>query len=338
MEDRISELLEHYTFEADTLLRARGAMLAVTNDGYRLICACKYKEQRIEFEDFVKNTAKNNGFEYTDIFVRNKAGELITKTSQQEAYVVKEWFDAAEISIKSEAAVIDGVKVLANLHKALRAENTDDTKENITLQPFKIQTRLNDIFVKHLKEMKRVRIYVKEKRTKNEFETEYINMCDEFMEEAKTAINRLTQTNYDGLYDRALRNRTICHGDYNYHNILALNRVKNAYAVVNFEKAVFGIQCLDFYQYLRKIMEKNDWNIELGRCMIDTYINAVGAGEEEVELLGILVCFPEKFWKLTNFYYNSKKSWIPQKNLKKLTALRQQQEKKTLFLEKTLGW
>ena len=33
------------------------------------------------------------------------------------------------------------------------------------------------------------------------------------------------------------------------------------------------------------------------------------------------LAYPEKFWKIVNFYYNSRKVWIPEKNSEKLRVL-----------------
>lgn len=43
--------------------------------------------------------------------------------------------------------------------------------------------------------------------------------------------------------------------------------------------------------------------------------------------------YPEKFWKIVNFYYNSGKAWIPDKNLEKLEKICEQEQQKTEFLE-----
>ena len=56
--------------------------------------------------------------------------------------------------------------------------------------------------------------------------------------------------------------------------------------------------------------------------------------EEEVEYLKIRLIYPEKFWKIVNFYYNSGKAWIPGKNLEKLQKLVDQEKKKQEFLSK----
>ena len=43
--------------------------------------------------------------------------------------------------------------------------------------------------------------------------------------------------------------------------------------------------------------------------------------------------YPEKFWKIVNFYYNSGKAWIPGRNMEKLEKLLMQEKEKKDFLE-----
>ena len=79
-------------------------------------------------------------------------------------------------------------------------------------------------------------------------------------------------------------------------------------------------------------MEKNDWNNELGLHILDEYKKYHTLEKDDLRLLYVLLLYPEKFWKITNYYYNSKKSWIPQKNVQKLQILGDQMENKRLFL------
>ena len=47
--------------------------------------------------------------------------------------------------------------------------------------------------------------------------------------------------------------------------------------------------------------------------------------------------YPEKFWKIANFYYNSGKVWIPGRNMEKLEKLVDLRRAKNAFLEQTFS-
>ena len=58
------------------------------------------------------------------------------------------------------------------------------------------------------------------------------------------------------------------HGSYSYHNVLFVGK---DLAVTNFDRAEIGIQVRDLYDFLRKAMEKNGWQAEFGKSLIDAY-------------------------------------------------------------------
>ena len=55
-----------------------------------------------------------------------------------------------------------------------------------------------------------------------------------------------------------------------------------------------------------------------------------------MELLRIMLSYPEKFWKVTNKYYNSNKAWISDKNMEKLKMVKEQADVKQKFVDTIL--
>ena len=214
--------------------------------------------------------------------------------------------------------------------------------------------------------MKRVRTYIKDKRQKNEFEMCYLTSYEKFYRQGVEALGLLKNSGYQSLYEDSIAKNSFCHGNYTYHNVMMLrgNQPASAYearsknrqiadsgeelglaaaelsgqlklaAATNFDKAMVGVQILDLYNFLRKVMEKNDWDEEYGCSIIQQYDSVKPISKEELNILYILLLYPEKFWKITNFYYNSKKSWVPQRNIQKLLSIQQQYEPKEKFLDR----
>ena len=59
------------------------------------------------------------------------------------------------------------------------------------------------------------------------------------------------------------------------------------------------------YLFMRKILEKNNWSIKLGEDMLNAYDSVKQITKNELETLSLMLLYPEKFWKITNYYYNS---------------------------------
>ena len=125
----------------------------------------------------------------------------------------------------------------------------------------------------------------------------------------------------------------LCHGDLNQHHLLM---GKTYIAVTEFNKMHLGMQVEDLYDFMRKAMEKHEWNLDLGADILDAYERILPLQSAERSCLRYLFLYPEKYWKQINFYYNSNKAWIPGRNTEKVKSLEEQQEKRMGFIAQIL--
>ena len=122
----------------------------------------------------------------------------------------------------------------------------------------------------------------------------------------------------------------LCHGDYQYHNII---KYDGAWYIINFEKCLRDNPIRDLYLLLRKLLEKSNWSIPMGTELIAAYEEVRPISAYSRIDLYYRLAYPEKFWKIVNFYYNSRKAWIPERNLEKLNKLLDQEAQKQDFLD-----
>ncbi|KAI4450190.1 hypothetical protein C823_004723 [Eubacterium plexicaudatum ASF492] len=97
----------------------------------------------------------------------------------------------------------------------------------------------------------------------------------------------------------------ICHGDYSQHNLLF---TAQGPVIINYERFCKDAYISDFAHFFRKIMEKHNWNTGLGMDMIRAYDKIRRLEGWELRQLCIRMRYPEKFWKVANHYFNSKKA------------------------------
>lgn len=190
-------------------------------------------------------------------------------------------------------------------------------------------------FAKRNRELKRIHGYIRKKRRKNEMELGLLNAFSYYYEQGCEAESIDAKGDvYGTLYRQALQNRQYIHGSYNYHNLLLQGK---RIATTNFENVKIGIQVLDLYGFLRKVMEKNGWQCDLGTQILESYQQNRELTEPECKLLYTFLLYPEKYWKQCNFYYNGKKSWMSVKNYDKLLRLQAQEQDRCRFLETIKG-
>lgn len=323
MEDRIEDVFAQYDWGVNRAYRTRGAWILETTKGLRLLKNFDGKTKHLEFEHEIKESLYENGFALTDRFEKNKEQELLSQDTTGKQYFVKHWVTGEECNLKELRQVKEASENLALLHKKMR--NADLEEKRV----YPEDKKLPFIFQKHNRELKRVFSYVKDKKQKNEFEIYFLSCFQEFYLQATEALQILKDSGYEEWMDKCVEEQHICHGSYNYHNILL---TKQGMFTTNFERAEIGLQIMDLYGFFRKVMEKNNWKLNYAKVMIEGYRKIMPLSKEEWKLFYILVLYPEKFWKVTNFYYNSKKSWISQRNTQKLVNIKEQMEQKNILL------
>lgn len=357
MENRNQDVLKKYNLKIYNIYRARGAFLLETDQGLKLFKNYEGSRNRANFEHKVKEHLFNHGYYNIDLFVPTVDNDIITEDSNGYLYTMKNWFWGEECNLKELSLIETAATNLARLHNAM--VNVDFDKDQMQ---YNVSDNLYQTFEKRNRELKRVKGYIRDKRQKNEFETSYLNYYDEFYEQGLAALERLHNSAYDKLIAEAVKQRCVCHGNYTYHNIIIIKTKAETInktvvppgwinkqpltatdlsecmgpmvATTNFEKAHIGLQITDLYQFIRKVMEKNDWDILYGSNIIEAYDKIRPISKAELNLLYILLLYPEKFWKITNYYFNGKKSWISVRNIQKLNSIGEQNPKKEVFLKK----
>lgn len=327
MIDKCTEMAAKYDITINKAIRGRGAVIFDTDNGFKKMYEYSGTENRIKYEYELLNNIRAAGLECVDCIVPNKEGELISKDEFETMYVLKDWYVGKECNVKSEQDVIRGAEGLAVLH------NITKSMPEVKEWAVNIESPVVE-YERHTAELKRVRNYIRSKKQKVEFEYDILKHFDEYYSYAVEAGLRFEKTAISRLLEDGCLNSAICHGNYNYHNIMYID---DKTAITGFERSGIGILVKDLYFYLRKVMEKHDWNLKLGYNILERYSRIRSLSEDENEILKVMVMYPEKFWKVINQYYNANKAWIPDKNIEKLKKVYSGQLKKEEFIRKIWG-
>ena len=306
-------MIGQYGLEVRKSVRTRGGIAVLTDDGYKLLYECTRSDSYYERENMITAGIKRTGFEYIDTYVMTAEGTLFSQDAQGRKYILKDWFDAQECDIRNETHVAMAAGTLAVLHGHMM--NMDKCEHELK---YNNATDMRMKFDKHTKEMRMVGNYLKGKKNKNEFEMLMRRSLMTFHEEALIAAQELEEMDYGSRIEKARTSYEMCHGSYNYHNVLFTDR---GCAVTGFEHCCVDCQINDLYQFMRKLLEKNGWDARAGHSVIEAYSEVRPVSDDDMKLLRINFLYPEKFWKVINFYNNSNKSWIPRKSIEKLEGV-----------------
>ena len=318
MNDRSISLLENYDIEVLRTWKGRGAILCETRQGVLILKEYAGHREKAAFQNALLTMVKERGFENVESILKNKEQELLTQDQDGTLYILKTYFEGRECNVKDMEECRQAVRVLAQFHNVSYADSS-------LLSGVGEPRYAYMEFEKHNKELRRVRKYLKDRGQKTDFEICLIKNYDYFFNLALQLAEELR------FYQKEEEKRFICHGDYQYHNIIVAG---DQMKLINFEKCVSESPVRDLYLFMRKLLEKSGWVESIGFELVDTYEKVRPMEKEEYRQLYYRLAYPEKFWKIVNFYYNSGKAWIPGKNLEKLNKVTEQEKDKQKFLEK----
>ena len=324
MIDWKEEAEKTYGFRVDVLRRGRGTWILETDQGLRLLKEYRGSLNRLEFEEAVLQSLDGMETLKADQYVRNSDGELLSTAEDGTRYIVKEWFADRECDLKDEKEVLSAARTLALLHRQFR---TIERREEWNMKSM-VSIPLFETMRRHNRELKKARAFIREKRKKNEFELCVIGSFERFAAEALEAERGMKEL-YEIHGKEIADGYEVCHGEPDYHHIL----IGTGYtAVTEFNQMHLGVQMEDLYYFLRKLMEKHDWNERLGVRIMGAYERVQPISELERQVLYYLFLYPEKYWKQINFYYNANKAWVPAKNTEKVRKLAAQQGAREKFV------
>ena len=325
MYNREEEILEQYELEIRSTVKGRGALGCDTDQGTMLLKEFRGSKERAAFLYDILGFLAENGFAAETIVVAKDGEVLVKDEPDNTCYLLKNWYLGRECDVRSRDDIMVAIKRLAQFHslaKSYRKEIPDFLKAD--------QDSLLTEYERHNRELNKVKNYIRNKNKKNRFELLFMNVYESYREQANEVSERLKQQALHLQTGVAEQMRGLCHGDYNQHNVLLS---QGEWVILNFEQMTYDIMVQDLANFVRKILEKYNWNTGLGIEMITEYTNVRKLLPEESEQLYLRLAYPKKFWKIANHYSSSRKSWISGRDIEKLEKIIAQEPQRKQFLK-----
>ncbi len=315
MYNQTDNILAQYELEIEQITKGRGFLYCDTGRGRLLLCPFRGSKEKGEYLCEFLEQLKKNGYE-TEQVVRNKSGEAVTEDEVTgERFWLKSAIEGNELGTSRLGEIIEAAEMLAEYH------NVASAVETVNQPPSRLDAM--ECCLRHTRELVKVRNFIRGKKRKQEFEEIYMRYFQRMYETAQKSCEILRESTGEAHY-------LMCHGDCNQHNILL---TEHGFRLIHFENMAYCWSVWDLANYLRKMMEKNDWNVELGMEILKAYHQRRKLSREDYNRLCGLLLFPEKFWKVANHYMSSNKSWIPEKDIEKLRKVIEQEIHRLKFVE-----
>ena len=300
---QIERVLEQQSVEIENYYKGRGILLCETKEGLFALKEFHGRAQKAEYLYDLGQYLNNAGIA-CDFLVKNKDGELLTEGVDGVSYSFHHWAKGRECDVKNRMDILMTVSLLAKLHCV-------ETGDFLEMHPGLAGESLYHMYERHDRELRRIRKYIGKRNNRSPFEQLFLKCYPEYVEQSQIVLQRLTEERM------SLKEHTlgICHGDFNQHNILLTGRDGT---FLHMEHARVDAVVSDLSNFLRKILEKYDWNEELGVQMLTEYSRVCPLQPCDWRELYDRLSYPEKFWKIANRYLQSNKVWDSGKNYEKL--------------------
>ncbi|HEY5584463.1 MAG TPA: CotS family spore coat protein [Ruminiclostridium sp.] len=323
MHELEKELQENYDIKINSISNYRNMFIANTDNGKRLIKISNLMPDRINFVAEVKEHLFNNGFVNIDRNIYTNTGSSSITCNDQTIYMSK-YIDGRECNLDSREETIKCAKLLAMMHKASNgcacSENSSARSE---------LGRLPSCYKKRLDEIKKLKKSAQ--KGKMQFDTLMCKYGDYFYDLGEKAISMLDTSDYFELVEDAEKSRNVSHHDFNHHNIFVQN---DEMYLINFEYSCYDLKVYDLVNLLRRKMRKCDWNIDEAAIILNEYSKIESLSGSELYLMKIMLMFPQKFWRVANKYYNSRKTWSEQNYIGRLQEVIDEIKGHKVFVDK----
>lgn len=240
---------------------------------------------------------------YGDIFV-SYGGEF---------FYLTDWFKGKRCREEHTDHVLASVELLAELHKRARGFTG--------ISPNPVRERWEDLPQRMERNIRYVEdnlVYLPE---------EIAAAWEIFRDMAEKSREMLKSFGFRKLVAQAREEGTICHRQFYPRNIL----IEDGKGFLEWNHCAFGVQAADLVYFMHKVMPKHNWDLALGKRIVETYCRIRPLAGEEIFVLGAALIFPRNFVRLAHKYL---KGGIDRKKLsRKISKIRNQEMVKAGFLE-----
>ncbi len=319
------EIARQFDIEIESIKPNKGVYLLKTNKGMRCLKKINYGTQKLLFVYGAKEHLIQKGFTKVDKYCLNIEGNPYA-TVNDDFYTLSEWIEGRECDFHNKEELQKAAQNLAEMHQASKGY---DPPENS-----KLKTDLGrwpHLMDKRIKSFEKMRDMARKRNVKSSFDLCYIKSVGFYKDLGKRAMAVLEDSEYMEICRITEEDKSFCHHDYTYHNII-IDAEEN-YNIIDFDYCKKEVRAYDLSAFMIKVLKRVDWDMEYAQLIIDAYNEVATLSTDEYRLLYAFFLFPQRFWRLSNRYYYNEVNWAPTTFNNKINDLIEEQENYMRFIE-----
>lgn len=307
------EIAKQFNLQLESISPNRGVYLIKTNKGVKCLKRLNYGVQKLLFIYGAKEHLINNGFPYIDRYMLTSEGNPYVEYGD-DLYVITEWVEGRECDFRNNYEAVNAASTLAKFHEASKGyEMIDGAKLKSDLG------RWHHLMTKRRDGLKKMKIMAENRLDKSEFDRLFIDNVELYVGLANEAIDTLNRSKYDEVVKNTLQEKSFCHHDYTYHNII-FDSKDNAF-IIDFDYCKYEVRSYDISSFLIKVLKRNDWRFELACELMNEYNRVNPILDDEYTVILAFLKFPQRLWRLANRYYYNESNWPDNTFLRKIREI-----------------
>lgn len=321
-EELIKIIKNNYNLDVIDVKPVRSVLKIITNNGDKGLIKGS-KDKKLNFLMAALNHTDKNGFKRFAHFTKNKKGRYSTQIGNNN-YCLIDWLPGREIDMEHLNELEEAARTYGQYHRAAQGfkipKNTKYTN-NLGAWPNNLKTHYAMIldFKKSLAG----------KTNLTPFDERFLRTVDPVIEWCETAINLLNKSAYKQLVKANQSKPCLIH-----HSCYAQNLIytpNGEVFLIDWGRSMIDLPIHDVANLMIRHLRHKKWDINRAQIILDGYTSVKPISSEEMELLKLLIAFPQKYFVTAKKYY-AKNENKEELLLGKLVRLEKEDSLKAHFL------
>ncbi|OGO77063.1 MAG: hypothetical protein A2Y23_04710 [Clostridiales bacterium GWB2_37_7] len=298
---QIQAIAKEFDFKVVSYKPLRAVYIAETNKGPIVIKESDRDPDKLLYIHGMKEYLYEKGFINLDRYLIAQNGLPFT-VQDNRIFVVEKLIEGRECSFTNLFDREGAVLALAELHKkgkGYEAATGAFKRDNYG--------RWDSTYLKKIEYLINLKYTVSKKKKKDFFDNMFLEDVDFMLSMAWQAYDTLKSSNYQNICKKAKKEKWICHHDYTYHNII-IGR-KNEVSIIDFDYSCHELPVYDLANYILKALKRFSFDIDMALRILNLYDGILTINQEDLMLMQAIFEFPQRFWRISERYYEKKTDW-----------------------------
>jgi CotS family spore coat protein len=308
----LHKIAAEYGFTITNAEPFRSVWRLTTNVGFKYLKRSKLTPVELQFISEALEFLVSRDFHQVPRFMLNRSGQPYF-ANETGLFIITDWYFSQELDFTILMDLKQASALLAEFHQKSAGfipRGTDCDRVVWRNWPSKLAKR-----IEQLRDFRSLALAGKETSA---FCRLYLRHFEPYYREARNSYEMLLRSPYEEVAAVDSEQKSFCHHDYSGRNLL--RTFEDRLILVDFDYCLSDIRIHDLMNLMVHNLKHTGWNSSLARFILKEYHQTGHLTQEELEVMHVLLHWPQDFWQVGLQYFYEKLPWPKERFLKKLES------------------